>query len=135
MRVQSLDQKDPLEEGMAVQSSILAWRIPQTEEPGWLQSQGCTESDTTEVTQHAHTRSVSGIHQVFKAFHEYLIPQLFLLSFLVSVLISVASGIYNIQKLPLIFFNKCVCGKVVHTGKFLRSILNVVFHSDHKQVK
>ena len=36
--VQSLDQGDPLEEGMATHSSILAWRIPWTEEPGRLQS-------------------------------------------------------------------------------------------------
>ena len=43
-----LGQKDPLEKGMATHSSILAWRIPGTEEPGGLQSVGCTESDTTE---------------------------------------------------------------------------------------
>ena len=36
--VQSLVQKDPLEKGMATHSSILAWRIPWTEEPGGLQS-------------------------------------------------------------------------------------------------
>ena len=40
MRVQSLGQKDPLEEGMATHSGILAWRIPWTEEPGGLQSMG-----------------------------------------------------------------------------------------------
>ena len=38
--VRSLDQKDPLEKGMATHSSILAWRIPWTEEPGMLQSLG-----------------------------------------------------------------------------------------------
>ena len=38
MRVQSLGREDPLEEGMATHSSILAWRIPWTEEPGGLQS-------------------------------------------------------------------------------------------------
>ena len=38
MEVQSLGQEDPLEERMATQSSILAWRIPWTEEPGGLQS-------------------------------------------------------------------------------------------------
>ena len=43
-----LGQKDPLEKGMAAHSSILAWRIPGTEEPGGLQSMGCTESDMTE---------------------------------------------------------------------------------------
>ena len=40
MRVQSLGQEDPLEKGMAAHSSILAWRIPWTEEPGGLQSMG-----------------------------------------------------------------------------------------------
>ena len=35
--VLSLGQEDPLEEGMATHPSILAWRIPWTEEPGWLQ--------------------------------------------------------------------------------------------------
>ena len=39
-QVQSLGQEEPLEKGMATHSSILAWRIPWTEEPGWLQSMG-----------------------------------------------------------------------------------------------
>ena len=38
MWVQSLGQEDPLKKGMATHSSILAWRIPWTEEPGGLQS-------------------------------------------------------------------------------------------------
>ena len=38
--VRSLDWEDPLEEGIATHSSILAWRIPWTEEPGRLQSLG-----------------------------------------------------------------------------------------------
>ena len=38
MQVQSLGQEDPLEEEMEIPSSILAWRIPKTEEPGRLQS-------------------------------------------------------------------------------------------------
>ena len=38
--VQSLGQEDPLEKKMATHSSILAWRIPRTEEPGGLQSTG-----------------------------------------------------------------------------------------------
>ena len=38
--VRSLGGEDPLEEGMATYSSFLAWRIPQTEEPGGLQSKG-----------------------------------------------------------------------------------------------
>ena len=40
MLVGSPGQEDPLEEGMTAHSSILAWRIPQTEEPGRLQSMG-----------------------------------------------------------------------------------------------
>ena len=57
MQLQSLGQEDPLEEEMATHSSILAWRIPVTEEPGGLQSMGsqrvghdwvcaCTHTDT-----------------------------------------------------------------------------------------
>ena len=38
--VQSLGQEDPLEKGIATHSSILAWEIPWTEEPGGLQSIG-----------------------------------------------------------------------------------------------
>ena len=39
--------EDPLEKGMATHSSLLAWRIPWTEEPGGLQSEG-SQSDSTE---------------------------------------------------------------------------------------
>ena len=39
-QVQSLSWEDPLEEGMATHSSLLAWRIPWTEEPGGLQFRG-----------------------------------------------------------------------------------------------
>ena len=45
--VQSLGWEDPLEKEMAIYSSILAWKIPWTEEPGGLQSMGPQESDTT----------------------------------------------------------------------------------------
>ena len=46
-QVQSLGQEDPLEKEMATHSSILAWRIPWTEETGRLQSLGPQKSDTT----------------------------------------------------------------------------------------
>ena len=39
-QVRSLGQEDPLEKGMATHSSIFAWRIPRTEEPGGPQSMG-----------------------------------------------------------------------------------------------
>ena len=47
-QVRSLGQKDPLEKGRATQSSILAWRIPWTEENWWATVHGVTESETTE---------------------------------------------------------------------------------------
>ena len=47
IQVLSLGQEDPLEKRMATHSSILAWKIPWTEEPGRLQSMG-SQSDMTE---------------------------------------------------------------------------------------
>jgi len=47
-QVWSLGQKDPPEKEMATESSILAWKIPWTEEPGGLQSTGCKGLGTTE---------------------------------------------------------------------------------------
>ena len=54
-----LGQKGPLEKKMATHSSVLAWTIPWTEEPGGLQSMGVTkESDMTEQLHfHFHTDS------------------------------------------------------------------------------
>ena len=48
IQVQSLGRKDPLEKEMPTHSSILAWRIPWTVEPGRLQSTGRKESDMAE---------------------------------------------------------------------------------------
>ena len=47
VQVQSLGQEDPLEKEVAIQSSILAWEIPWTEEPGRLQSMRLQELDRT----------------------------------------------------------------------------------------
>ena len=52
MQVHFLGWEDTLEEGMATHSSILAWRIPWAEEPSRLQSRGCIELDTTDMTKH-----------------------------------------------------------------------------------
>ena len=46
-QVRFLGREDPLEKEMETHSSILAWKIPWTEEPGGLQSMGSQESDTT----------------------------------------------------------------------------------------
>ena len=48
-------QQEPLEKGMAAHSSIPAWEIPWTEEPGGPQCMGSQESDTTELLR-IHTR-------------------------------------------------------------------------------
>ena len=50
MQVQSLGWEDSLEKGMSTRSSILAWRIPWTEEPGGLQSIG-SQRDSTEAIE------------------------------------------------------------------------------------
>ena len=52
--VRSLGRDDLLEKEMATYSSILAWEIPWTEEPGGLQSMGLQKSDMTEHTLHTH---------------------------------------------------------------------------------
>ena len=51
--VRSLGWEDPLEEGMATHSGILAWRIPWTEEPGGLRSMGLQRVGHDCVTKHS----------------------------------------------------------------------------------
>ena len=57
IRVQFLGQEDTLEKEMATHSSILAWRIPRTEEPGRLQFMVQQESDMTQWLSIQHTNS------------------------------------------------------------------------------
>ena len=56
-QVRSLGREDPLEKGMATHSSILAWRIPWTEEPGRLQSMGLQGVGHYGATKHTCTLS------------------------------------------------------------------------------
>ena len=75
--VQSLGGEDPLEEGMATHSSILAWRIPRTEEPGRLQSmesQRVRHDGATKDTPQQGTwlvtdtpKSIEGMNSCFKS--------------------------------------------------------------------
>ena len=62
MQVRSLGLEDTLEEGTAIHSSILAWRIQWIEELDGLQSIGHTELDTTEAIEHT-------AHKVLRAHH------------------------------------------------------------------
>ena len=59
--VQSLGQEDPLEEEMATHSSVLAWGIPRTEEPGRLQFRG---SQTVGMLS-AHTQTHTPFYMYF----------------------------------------------------------------------
>ena len=56
-QVWSLEQEDPLEKETATHSSILAWKIPWTEEPGGLQSMG-SQSQTRLSSQHWHWQGI-----------------------------------------------------------------------------
>ena len=59
--VQSLGQEDPLEEGMALHSSILAWSIPWREEPGRLQSMGLQRLGHNWATEHPPIQEALGL--------------------------------------------------------------------------
>ena len=61
LKVRSLGQEDPLEEGLATHSSIPAWRIPWTEETGGL-VHGVTES-RTRLTQHSRSSRARSNYQ------------------------------------------------------------------------
>ena len=62
--VQSLGWEDPLEEGMTTHSSILAWKIPQTEEPGRLQSMESSRVRHDLVTKPPHGTNPGGTTQM-----------------------------------------------------------------------
>ena len=76
-QVWSLGQEDPLEEEeMATHSSILAWKIPRTEEPGVLRSMGLQKVRHDWVTEHTYTlycRTLLFIHSIYNGLH-LLIP-------------------------------------------------------------
>ena len=59
--VRSLDWEDPLEEGMATHSSILAWRIPWTEDPGGPVHR-VEKSQTRQMTWHVHMHTHMGMN-------------------------------------------------------------------------
>ena len=59
-RVQTLDLEDPLEKGLATYSSLLAWRLSWTEEPGYS-PWGHKIPDTTEATEHTHAGTLGSI--------------------------------------------------------------------------
>ena len=82
-----------LQKGMTTHSSILAWRIPQTEEPGGLQFIGL-QRDTTEVTQHSCLHTILSTHRVLG----YVTRQKSCLKILSSVLLDIA----QLNQFPLL---------------------------------
>ena len=61
LQFRCLGQEDPLEEGMATHSSVLAWRIPWTEEPGGLQSMELhSRTLLKQLRTHAYLRLLKG---------------------------------------------------------------------------
>ena len=65
-QVQSLGWEDPLEKEMATHSSILAWRILWTEDPGRPQSMGSQEADTAQQLNHHHISLIYPVAQTVK---------------------------------------------------------------------
>ena len=61
--VKFLGQEDPLKKEMAIHSSILAWKIPWTEEPGRVQSMGSKESDMTSRLNHLNQPAFEGFRE------------------------------------------------------------------------
>ena len=75
-QVQSLGQEDLLEKEMATHSSIVAWEIPWTEEPGGPQSVGSQKSDTTEQLTLPPHHSVKFVFQTLFP-SSFLLPDIF----------------------------------------------------------
>ena len=71
--VWSLGGEYPLEKGMATHSSMLGWRIPWTEEPGWLQSMGSQRVGHNWATKHTHTHT--HIFILFQILYPYKLLQ------------------------------------------------------------
>ena len=81
MRVPPLGQEDPLEEGMATHSSILARRIPWPEEPGGLQSMG-----SQRVGQYrSHLACMQAVHSFSSSLSTYCVPGIVVKVFLLKL--------------------------------------------------
>ena len=108
-RVESLGGKDPLQKGMATHSSILAWRIPWTVEPGKLQSMGSQRVQTQLSDEQFHFQNMS-------SFRRCIIPKQ--LQYSITKYQCV-----RISVVPIIFI-------IINILKFGHSLgaLNVYFH-------
>ena len=73
VQVQSLDGKDPLKKEMATHSSILAWEIPWTEEPGGLQSMWSLKS-MTQLRDQNKQKIIHNFYPHFKFMCKFYVP-------------------------------------------------------------
>ena len=99
-QVQALRQEDPLEKGMTAYSSILAWRIPWTEEPGGLQSKGSQRV--------GHDRS--NFHRNSTGNRNYItVAATYSVSSFLSVMLSIYLAFYlhNISFIRVKFYKRC----------------------------
>ena len=96
MQVRSLGWEDPLEEGMASHSSILAWRIPWTEEPGRLQSMGLhgVKEDWRDLSHMSLLKCILLFHSYFTIVVYFFALHLFLVSFPVCFSLPCKSGAF-----------------------------------------
>ena len=102
MWVRALGQEDPLEKAMATHSSILAWEIPGTEEPGRLQSMGSQES-WTRLSTHASMHLLNYLTSILPN----LIVKLMLQKVVPQIFCCFASSLHRIG-LCRLQFEKCV---------------------------
>ena len=119
--VQFLGREDPLEKEMATHSSILAWKIPWTEEPGRLQSMGSQESDMTELLNHHQSIVSCFLCKYFLSFWGCFFVCLFD-SFAVQKLLSLIRS-FTTNQLQNVF--QCLWGENIRSLHFVPySVLN-----------
>ena len=105
---ESLGREDPLKKGMATHSSVLAWRIPWTEEPGGLQSMGSQRVEHSWVTN-ASTFTFSRVKNAS--------PDLYFILMLILSLPSFPSWTQTLRKLASVV----ACGGKVNQGEWFLS--------------
>ena len=130
MRVWSLGQKDPLEKEMANHSSIPAWRIPWTEEPGGYSPWVCKASDTTEWLTLSHQWShlvldlcLLGDFWLLIQSPRYSISSWFDLAYMFNVVIFSFLLCVGFSQLISWLFHVYLCNQCILVGEKFRTFL------------